>query len=303
MSLELLQIPNYQSVWSFCHPRVAAKLAELPVQNKLVWSEVQSTVEKFRRIWCYWIAHSESLNFSGCEAKPEWAITNGIHEAIVHQLAYVRPKVKRFVTIVGDYPFYTDMLHGYPHSALIEEQIPMIGKDWYVLVSIPHHSGEIPPWFDKLVYYAEKNEFKIFLDCAFFGTIAQGVIDTELDCFDVVAFSLSKPFLCSGLRIGIAFGADLAPSLTIPMYPNFSYLNANGIRATNAILAEFPANFMPDLCRDAQLKICRLNNLEVCNIFMLGKSYHSMYEPLYRPGTNYIRFCLTPLIQNELGIA
>jgi hypothetical protein len=298
MREEVLGIAYSRSVWSIRHPEVIAVLDRLRVVNKLDWHRVEDIKHLYREVWLDWIDESAGLSFAGCDAKQQWAAVNGIHEALVHQLAYVRRRVRDVITFAGDYAFYRDIV---PDGRVITPaEIETIGRDDYVIVSVPNHEGGIPLWFDGLVAAAERVGFKIFLDCAFFGTIGEGVVDTSRACFDVVGFSLSKAFLCSGLRIGVAFGDDLAPTLTRPMEAAYNYLNANGVNAVLALLPRFSARFIPEACRAAQERICRRNAIEPCPIVLLGKSHDVALTPYFRAGTDYARFCLTPLLEREL---
>ena len=132
------------------------------------------------------------------------------------------------------------MLAPYTHERIHHEDLETIEENSYVIVSQPNHSGSISTWFPELKKHCEKTNSKIFLDCAFYGTSLEtmSVHEPVIDC---VAFSLSKSFLLGGIRAGIIFGDDLAPSLTIPISKLFSYnyYNINAVTVANTILPKF----------------------------------------------------------------
>ena len=132
------------------------------------------------------------------------------------------------------------MLSPYTHERIHHADLETIEENSYIIVSQPNHSGSISTWFPELKKHCEKTNSKIFLDCAFYGTSLEtmSVHEPVIDC---VAFSLSKSFLLGGIRAGIIFGDDLAPSLTIPISKLFSYnyYNINAVTVANAILPKF----------------------------------------------------------------
>ena len=67
------------SVYSFCPQQIQDVLSTVKIKNK----GNKQDLDEVYALWKQWIH-----KFSGCEQKIEWAITNGIHDAIIPQVAH-----------------------------------------------------------------------------------------------------------------------------------------------------------------------------------------------------------------------
>ena len=219
------------AVHCFCPRQVQKVLDRLHIKNKGSADEL----DDYYSNWINWTSR-----FTGVDNFSDWAVSNGIHDAIVNQVAYRSKTVNKFYYFEDDYKFYNAMLSPYTHERIHHADLETIEENSYIIVSQPNHSGSISTWFPELKKHCEKTNSKIFLDCAFYGTSLEtmSVHEPVIDC---VAFSLSKSFLLGGIRAGIIFGDDLAPSLTIPISKLFSYnyYNINAVTVANAILPKF----------------------------------------------------------------
>lgn len=268
------------SVWSFCPSQLKDRLDKIVVKNK---GDQQDLVE-YKRLWVDWIK-----NFNGCETKNQWAVSNGIHDAIINQVAYRSKTVETFYSFDTDYKFYNVILNPYNHKVISSKNINEIKSNSYVIVSQPNHEGGITPWFEPLKEHCKANNSKIFLDCAFFGTTID-TLDTSDTVFDAVAFSLSKNFLLAGFRAGIVFGDDLSPTLTIPINEHFSYnyYNCQATECAKAILPNFNATYITRYAKKHQLEYCKKHNLIPTDIWMWA----------FDKDNNKI--CITDFIKHEI---
>jgi histidinol-phosphate/aromatic aminotransferase/cobyric acid decarboxylase-like protein len=248
------------SVWSFCPTQIQKKLSSIQIKNK----GDAADLAEYKTLWEEWIT-----NFKGCETKKEWAVCNGIHDAIINQTAYRSESVYKFYTFDTDYKFYPVILQSYNHEIISPVNINSIKPHSYVVVSQPNHEGNITPWFEQLKLHCKKVNTKIFLDCAFYGT-TYDTLDTSDPVFDAVAFSLSKNFLLAGCRAGIVFGDDLAKTLTVPIstHYNYNYFNLPAVECAKAVLPEFNATYITQYAKPRQLEYCSKNNLTPADIWM-----------------------------------
>ena len=219
------------SVHSFCPNQVRKVLDSLHMKNKGSSDEL----DDYHANWLNW-----TYRFSGVDKFSEWAFCNGIHDAIVNQVAYKSKTVNKFYYFNDDYMFYTALLSPYTAECIHHTDLETIEENSYIIVSQPNHTGSISTWFPELIKQCERTNSKIFLDCAFYGTSLE-TMNVENPVIDCVAFSLSKSFLLGGIRAGILFGNDIAPSLTIPISKlmNYNYYNINAVTVANAILPKF----------------------------------------------------------------
>jgi histidinol-phosphate/aromatic aminotransferase/cobyric acid decarboxylase-like protein len=236
-------------------------------------------------LWENWIK-----DFKGCETKKEWAVCNGIHDAITNQVAYKSKTVDTFYIFSTDYKFYPVLLSPYNYKSINPDTIEDIQENSYIVVSQPNHEGKITDWFNPLKDQCRKTNSKILLDCAFYGTTLNDKIDTSDDVFDAVAFSLSKNFLLGGWRVGIIFGDNLAPSLTVPIdhYFNYNYFNIAAVECAKSILPNFKSSYITEIAKPIQLSYCEKNNLIPANIWMWAFDKDNT------------KICITEYIKNEI---
>jgi len=226
-----MKITPETAVHSFCPTQMRRTLDDLEFRNK----GTQVELDEYRTNWLNWTSR-----FSGTEKFSEWAVCNGIHDALVNQIAYRSKTVNKFYYFEDDYKFYSALLSSYTAECIHHTDLDTIEENSYIIVSQPNHTGSISTWFPELKKRCRETNSKIFLDCAFYGTSLEtmSVYEPEIDC---VAYSLSKNFLLAGIRAGVIFGNDLSSVLTIPISKLFSYnyYNINAVTVANAILPKF----------------------------------------------------------------
>jgi len=226
-----MKITPETAVHSFCPTQVRKVLDKILIKNK----GSQTELDDYHSNWLNWTSR-----FSGVDKFSDWAVCNGIHDALVNQIAYRSKTVNKFYYFEDDYKFYNALLSPYTAECIHHADLDTIEENSYIIVSQPNHTGSISTWFPELKKRCRETNSKIFLDCAFYGTSLEtmSVYESEIDC---VAFSLSKNFLLAGIRAGVIFGNDLSPVLTIPISKLFSYnyYNINAVTVGNAILPEF----------------------------------------------------------------
>ena len=271
------------SVWSFCPPQIINKIKEINIKNK---GKLSDLIE-YRKLWVDWIK-----DFSGCENKKQWAVSNGIHDAITNQVAYKSKLIDTFYIFETDYKFYNVILKPYTYKLITPSSIDSIKENSYIIVSQPNHEGKITDWFDPLKEQCRKTNSKIFLDCAFYGTTLGDSIDTSDTVFDAVAFSLSKNFSLGGWRVGIVFSDDLAPSLTVPIdyYFEYNYFNIAAVECGKIVLSNFKANYITRVAKPIQLEYCKENNLSPADIWMWAFDQSGK------------KICITSSIQDRIQI-
>ena len=272
------------TAWSFCPTQVQHALTKINLKNK----GDQNDLNIYKKLWLDW-----TKDFSGSEKYQQWAICNGIHDALIQQIAYRAKTVKTFYIFKTDYKFYPVILEPYNFIEIDEELIETILPNSYVIVSQPNHEGGITPWFEKLVIHCKKVKTQIFLDCAFFGTTLDK-INVYDDVYDCVSFSLSKGFMLGGFRAGIVFGNNLSKTLTIPIdyWYNYSYYNSCAVQLAKIIMNNFSATYITEVAKPIQEKYCIDVGLQPCDVWMMGINEQGERINLVDK--------LQPLIQNEL---
>ena len=269
------------TVWSFCPEQIQTKLKDINIKNK----GGRPDLIEYRNLWVDWIK-----DFSGCETKRQWAVSNGIHDAIANQIAYKSKTVDTFYMFSNDYKFYNVLLGPYNYKFLTPNTIETIKENSYIIVSQPNHEGKITDWFEPLKEQCRKTNSKIFLDCAFYGTTLGDTIDTSDPVFDAVAFSLSKNFLLGGWRVGIVFGDKLAPSLTVPIdhYYDYNYFNIAAVECGKIVLSNFKSTYITEVAKPIQIEYCSRNNLTPADIWMWAFD------------ANNKKICITGAIQDKI---
>ena len=113
------------TVWSFCPDQIQNKLKDITIKNK----GARPDLIEYRKLWVNWIQ-----GFSGCENKKQWAVSNGIHDAITNQVAYKSRKVDTFYMFSNDYKFYNVILGPYNYKFLTPKTIDSIKENSYIIV-------------------------------------------------------------------------------------------------------------------------------------------------------------------------
>ena len=276
------QTPNPESsIHSFCPTQIRKVLDKILIKNK----GSQTELDDYHNNWLNWTSR-----FTGVDKFSDWAVCNGIHDAIVNQVAYRSKTVNKFYYFEDDYLFYTALLSPYAAECIHHEDLDTIEENSYIIVSQPNHTGSISTWFPELKKQCEKTNSKIFLDCAFYGTSLE-TMDVEDSVIDCTAFSLSKSFLLGGIRAGVLFGNDLAPSLTIPISKLFSYnyYNINAVTVGNAIMPKFGPLYITAPAKMLQEEYVNAHpGYKALEIWMWVKDEHGM------------KICITDELQDAI---
>ena len=276
------QTPNPESsIHSFCPTQIRKVLDKILIKNK----GSQTELDDYHNNWLNWTSR-----FTGVDKFSDWAVCNGIHDAIVNQVAYRSKTVNKFYYFEDDYLFYTALLSPYAAECILHEDLDTIEENSYIIVSQPNHTGSISTWFPELKKQCEKTNSKIFLDCAFYGTSLE-TMDVEDSVIDCTAFSLSKSFLLGGIRAGVLFGNDLAPSLTIPISKLFSYnyYNINAVTVGNAIMPKFGPLYITAPAKMLQEEYVNAHpGYKALEIWMWVKDEHGM------------KICITDELQDAI---
>lgn len=285
-------LPNWRTVYSQTPAIVQSIIANYTTVNK---AKDLNPATEWHAAWQRWLYVDDDLDFSGCHSKQQWAPCNGIHDALIQQLVHAAPKFSQVVIFSDDYAFYQSMTRTYRRKIITWDTLDDIIEPSYFVVSWPNHRGMLDDGLARLLAVCQRTGSRIFLDCAFFGTISAGTCDTGRIEFDAVAFSVSKAFLCGGLRAGIVFGDDLSPTLTIPSSQHFSfnYYNVNSVSCGTEILNATTARTIPDLFRQLQLDWCIVNQWEPADIVLFALNSDQTYSHLWRHGSTTVRACLT----------
>ena len=295
---ELTDLYAWRSAWA---PRRSAVTRLLDASKIHAGSLSAKPAIKFRDSVLDWIDANRSLNWSGCDLKRQWAYCNGIHDALIQQVNHRHGEGVTFVHFEDDYRYYANILRNYKHVTLRWDQLDQLPRNAYVVVSWPNHSGMVDDRLARLITRCRALEGRIFLDCAFWGTVAQGTCDTGTDVFDAVAFSVSKCFHVPGLRAGIVFGDDLAPTLTVPMQGDYNLYNISSAKVATKLLQRFPADWLPDTCVKLQHKWCKRHGWEPADICLFAINTDVDLAQWRRAGGSYVRACLSSWYENKLA--
>ncbi len=218
-------------------------------------TDSKHSLEECKHNWLEWTSR-----FTGIHNYKKWAITHGVHDAILNQVAYRSKTVSKFYSFRDDYKFYLEFLYPYKSETITWEQIDKIEKNSYILVSVPNTRGGVPEYWYDLLDHCKKTKSQIFFDGAYYGT-SEETIDVNHEAIDCVAFSLSKNFGLRNIRSGVIFGNDLAWTLTIPMAKD--YYDYYSVNIANLILPKFDPLYITRHAKKIQRKIYGINSYPI----------------------------------------
>jgi hypothetical protein len=296
----ITDMPNWGGVYGYTPPIVREILSEHQTRKK---ANDMSPAVDWKDSWISWINHDGDLNFNGCQKKKQWAPCNGIHDGLIQQLAYASRKHSCIAMFADDYLFYQVIADPYKKIVLNWDRLDLLPTNSYVLVSWPNHRGLMDDSLERLLSACRATNSRIFLDCAFFGTIMDGICNTGDDIFDAVAFSISKPFLCGGLRAGIIWGDDLAPTLTIPcsIHYSYNYYNINSVECGTKILSATTPRTIPMIFKDEQIKWCTNHGFTPGDVVFYALGNNPSYREYRKNGSPNLKVCITDHVVKSLA--
>lgn len=228
-----------------------------------------------------WLSENDQVFIKGLDYFPFAYITNGITHSIETLASESRP----LVVHRDEYPFYALLRND---SIIVDSFECGAHSGKLAIISNPFSkTGNID---DSLFNAVKASGAKVWLDCAYLGSIASGEIILD-DSVETVCFSFSKGFGIQYNRIGVMFSKK--PNEVFEKYKEFAYVNCAAANLATLIMNEYSLSCIPSTVRPHQLEICKELKINPSDCVWLGLSdcgeKVSLYQRLLNKSDKFIR--------------
>ena len=248
-------------------------------------SDTNSTIcSTYLNTYRNWINNSKLNTIIGLDNFLHCDYTNGTTEIFDH--FRLKHKDKKFKFYKGEYRYHR--FSGTNYQLILNSDNLMRGDA--LIISLPFSSTCNIHKYEETMLTCQQLDIPVLVDCALFGTCSGIVFNFAYTCIEQIAFSLSKTFPISQLRVGIRFSIIYEPD-GISANNKANYINRIGALAGNSLMENFSSDYIYNKYKEKQIKLCKELNLEPtnCVAFAMGSD---KWNFLQRDGL-YNRACLS----------
>lgn len=281
--------------------------------NELIWSgklvEMMQTnsLIKLEAEFSNWLISHSSNTILGLE-KFNASFSTGTTQAF--DSFYFRHRARKFRCLVGEYFYHLKIWQAETVNWSFITDIDPIQSGDAVVISAPFcDTGSLHPNHTKLIETCEQLGVPVLIDSCYYTISGKLDIDLNYDCIDTIAFSLSKAFPVSLMRIGMRYTrADIFDGQSL--HSNISYNNALSAAVGVYVINKFGSDYIYNTYVKQQQEICNtLPGLTAssCAIFAVGdqrwKQYSratllNSYKLNFDPNLFTNRICLNSIYEN-----
>lgn len=258
---------KFKGSGSIDDPQAVALLSSLELDMNALTDEHVNTA--FLNKYINWIKSSKGNNTVGLENFTASAYSNGTTEAF--DKFYIRNHGRRMRCLRGEYLYHTNSWDTNNISWAYIDDVPLEAND-AVVISLPFaNTGNNHYMYHVLMEECERSNIPVLVDCSYFGVCSGITFNFAYKCITDIAFSLSKVFPVSRLRIGMRLTrTDLDDG--IQAYNNIGYTNRLGAHIGLQFLTNFTADYIPTTYQLQQLEFCRHLGVAQSNTVIYGVS-------------------------------
>jgi hypothetical protein len=241
---------------------------------------------------CYqaWINNTQNNTLVGLEEFGNAAYSAGTTESF--DKFYIKNHTRRFRCFRGEYMYHQlAWRNSWPNWKFIENLDIQAGDA--VVISMPFaDTGEVHKDYVPLMQLCEQLNVPVLIDSAYFGMCGEMVFDYGHKCITDIAFSLSKTFPVSHIRIGMRLTRqdDDDPLL---VYHKTNYTNRAGAAVGLALMTQFNSDYIFNKYRKLQQQFCSELNIDTSACVIFGIDRQSVW-PQYNRGAGTGRMCFAP---------
>ena len=224
--------------------------------------------DDFLDLYPKWIASSQLNKLTGLEAFPYRHVSLGVHQAIDDFVLWTFKNKRRLRVFKGEYGYGREISHcdNFP----VADILPLEEGD-ALLISCPFSTtGDKHAKWDEIIDTCNRLEIPVFVDCAFFGTCIDIVVDFDQPCIDTVAFSPTKGLNCGNLRSGMSMTKRAGRESSLSILTEWHHgIHFHTYLAYN-LMKNFGPDTIPNAYRDIQIEVCKHYNLTPTNTMHLA---------------------------------
>jgi len=285
----------YRSIRAINDPSVLNYLTKLTKQlNFHKITKDKSIQKKFLDYYIKWIKNTKLNRLKNLHKFSQACFSSGSTQ--VFDYFYAKNKTRRFRAFKGEYAYHYSSWRNHFKNWKIIENLDLKKND-AVVVSLPFSdTGSKHSQMEKLIKKCNKLNIPVLVDCCYFSMCKGIEFDFNQKCITEIAFSLSKAFPVSRLRVGMRLSKKDDDD---PLF----FVNKLGL--TNRIAAYYGYNLIKKFKFDylytkyekKQKYYCDKMSLKpssVVNLATGGKEWN-----LYNRGNETNRLCLANLYEKK----
>lgn len=208
-----------------------------------------SSLPLFLKNYKAWIQSSKLNTVKGLDKFIHASFSLGTTETF--DKFYLEHRNKRFRWFRGEY-----MHHQYSNRNYKVIEDGALEENDVVVISLPFcQTGDKHPDMDNIIKKCETLRIPVLLDCAYFGLCGRLDFDFTSPAINTIAFSLSKTYPVSYLRIGIRF-SRYRPGDTLEMLNRNGYVNRLGIAVGLQLFDHYTPDYLYNTYRTTQEQFC-----------------------------------------------
>ena len=249
----------------------------------------ENVLPEYYNTYRKWLNSSTNNTFSGLEAFPVTAYSNGTTESF--DKFYLKNATKRFRCFRGEYMYHRLAWRNYfPSWAFIDDE-PIQPGDVVVCSAPFADTGDIHPAFTKdFLDNCYSKGVPVLIDAAFVGIVGGFEYNFDHPAITDLCFSLSKTFPVNLIRVGVRFTReDDDDSLLV--YHKTQYVNRLGAAIGLKFMQAWSVDDIYNTYRATQLDWCNKMELVPSKSVIFGIDHNHKYDHYNRGMKDTNRLC------------
>ncbi len=285
----------YKSIRAINDPKVVNFLQSVLKKKKLINILNNNNIEKkFLKKYRNWLTSSKLNNLKGLDKFKFSNFTNGSTQTFDY--FYVKNKKRRFRAFKGEYAYnYTSWRNHFPNWKYINKLD--IKKNDAVVISLPFSdTGSKHSDMEKLINLCDKMDVPVLVDCCYYSMCKGVNFDFNHKSIKEIAFSLSKAFPVSRVRIGMRLSKEDDDD---PLFfvNKLGLVNRIAAYIGYKLIQNFKFDYLHNKYFKKQIYYCKKLNLKPTSVVCLGIGGEKWRK--YNRGNKTNRLCLSRLYEKK----
>lgn len=253
----------------------------------LIWTT--NHIHLFLEKYLSWISSTKNNRLKGLDRFPYRSFSNGTTESF--DKFYIRHRDRKITVLKDEYLY---------HRLYAEaKDVELIGlnKNSAVILSAPFcRTGDIHPLTEEILTICDEKNIPVLIDSAYYGLCGDLEFNFDHPCIEDIAFSLSKPFGVSYLRIGMRL-SKVRDSLVD--FSQSGYVSRLSAKVGEKLLDDFGPDYLYTKYRQTQLNFCAKLNIDPSPTVIFGVDNHNRYPAGEQRLDEKNRFCFSKYLHSN----
>lgn len=271
-----IEVYNYTKPYLFIEVKdcIDQYFLENPVYSEGLVKD--KDIKTFEHKLVDWLTSDSYAFVQGLDKLPHIYDTYGVTHAI--QLA-ICSTYRKICFFKEDYLYYQTCCEVLEIPFKSIESSDQLEPGDFLFISHPFcKTGNPHPNFEDLMQTCVIKDVRVFLDCAFFGSLPKLSIKVY-PCIDYMAFSLSKSFALESVRVGYLFSRE--KFILFSELSEYSYVSTFAMKLTLCLMERFAPSQISRKYKSIQNEICEKKQLQASECIWIGLDHNQCRISLY----------------------